>query len=119
MKTSTTLVPQFIIHKNETIKMSFSLVVIILLLGFFMLRDFCGVLGSPWTVEKVTPKEKEQLKSPPTLSPLSLLRYKITEERGEIFRYLIAFRGCPWRLSQNIVNVARSPPFGGIVCQFV
>jgi hypothetical protein len=119
MKTSTTLVPQFIIHKNETMKMSFSLVVIILLLGFFMLRDFCGVWGCLWTDLKVAQKEKEQLESPPTLSPLSLLRYKIKEERGEIFRYLIAFRGCSWRLSQNIVNLARSPPFCCSVCQFV
>jgi hypothetical protein len=99
--------------------MSFSLVVIILLLGFYMLRDFCGVWGCPWTDLKVTQKEKEQVESPPTLSPLSLFSYKIKEERGEIFLYLIAFRGRPWHLSQNIVNIARSPPFGGSVCQFV
>jgi hypothetical protein len=84
-----------------------------------MLRDFCGVWGFLWTVEKVAYKEKEQFESPPTLLPLLLLRYKITKERGKIFRYLIAFWGRPWRLSQNIVNIARSPPFGGGVCQFV
>jgi hypothetical protein len=99
--------------------MSFSLVFIVLLLGVCTLGDFCVVWGCPWTDLKEAQKEKEQLESPPTLSPLSLLRYKIKEERGEIFPYLIAFRGCPWRLSQNIVNLARSPPFCGFVCQFV
>jgi hypothetical protein len=97
---------------NEAIKMSFSLVVIVLLLGFCTLGDFCDVWGCPWTDLKVAQKEKEQFESPPTLLPLSLFSYKIKEERGEIFLYLIAFRGCPWRLSRNIVNVARSPPFG-------
>ena len=95
--------------------MSFSLVVIVLLLGICTLRDFCAVWGLLWTDLKVAHKEKEQLESPPTLLPLLLLRCKITKERGKIFRYLTAFRGCPWHLSQNNINLARSPPFGGIV----
>jgi hypothetical protein len=98
--------------------MSFSLVFIVLLLGVCTLGDFCVVWGCPWTDLKEAQKEKEQFESPPTPSLLLLLRYKIKEERGEIFRYLIAFRGCPWRLSQNIVNVTRSPPFCCSVCQF-
>jgi hypothetical protein len=104
---------------NEAMKMSFSLAVIVLLLGICRLGDFCGVWGRPWTDLKAAQKEKEQFESPPTLSPLSLFSYKIKEERGEIFLYLIAFRGCLWHLSQNIVNLARSPPFCGFVCQFV
>jgi hypothetical protein len=104
---------------NEATKISFSLAVTVLLLGIRTLRDFSGVWGCPWTDLKAAQKEKEQFESPPTLLPLSLLRYKIKEERGEISRYLIAFRGRPWHLSQNIVNIARSPPFGGSVCQFV
>ena len=99
--------------------MSFSLVVIVLLLGNCTLRDSCEVWELLWTDLKVAQKEKEQFESPPTLSPLLLLRYKITEETYGNSRYLIAFRGCPWRLSQNIVNVARSPPFGWVMCQFV
>jgi hypothetical protein len=59
--------------------MSFSLVVIILMLGFCTLMDFCAVWGLLWTDLKVAHKEKEQFESPPTLSPLLLLRYKIIE----------------------------------------
>jgi hypothetical protein len=90
--------------------MSFSLEVIVLLLGICTLRDFCGVWGLVWTDFKVAHKEKERFESPPTLSPLLLL-----------FRQppLTEFWGCQCyeHLLQNNVNLARSPPFGEVVCQ--
>jgi hypothetical protein len=92
--------------------MSFSLVVIALVFGFYSLQDWKSLWGMVWTDLKVAHKEKERIESPPTLSPLLSLfcQPPLTE-----------FCGCQCyeHLLQNNVNIARSPPFGGGVCQFV
>ena len=100
-----TRVPQFINQRNDAMKMSFSLVVILVFYCYWMIaRSFDGC-GMSVPVIKVAHKEKEWSGSPPTSIPLFLLSYWWSSILP------VVFWGCLKHLSQNIVNVARSPPF--------
>ena len=96
-----TRVPQFINQRNEAMKMSFSVVVIFVFDCYWTIAQSFDTGGMIVPVNDVAHKEKEWSGSPPTSFPLLLLSYWLP----------VVFWGYPRHLSQNCINVARSPPF--------